>query len=92
MANPMEKESTLGRMVKSMMENGLMESNKVMECGKVVEESPTLDNGKTVKLMGMVFTNGKTVIDMKGSGKPVYDKVMDLISLPMETLTLGNIN
>lgn len=66
----MVKDSLLGLMEKSMMENGLMESKKATEFGKELKENLTLDSGKIVKQMVMEFTNGKMEINMKGNGEP----------------------
>ncbi len=41
----MEKVSIIGRMERSMMENGVKESKMVMECGKEFSEIVTWDNG-----------------------------------------------
>ena len=52
----------------STMENGKKVSKMDMECGEVYLVIVTWDSGLRVKLMVMVFINGKTVIDMKDHG------------------------
>lgn len=83
MEKPMEKVSLHGSMVKCMTVNGLMVLKKVTAFGKALKEIATLVNGKTPRLMVMVYIFGRMVISMKESGKHVLDMVMVLISLPM---------
>lgn len=68
---PTAKESTNGRMVKSMMENGIMGLSKDMECGRDWQETLTLVNGRIPKLMAMESILGKMVTGMKENGKSV---------------------
>ena len=51
-----------------------------MVCGKVFMETAILDSGLTVRLKGMEFTRGLTVIDMKVNGKSALDMVTVQIS------------
>ena len=64
----MEKEYIIGLTEKYMMENGEMESKKVMECGEVFLVIHTLVNGRIARLMDMVSINGKMETDMKVLG------------------------
>jgi len=65
----MELEYINGPLVKSMMGIGPQVQKMVMECGKEPMEKFTLVNGKTQRLMDLVFIHGLTEISMKGSGK-----------------------
>ena len=86
MVNPMVMVFILGLMERSTRVNGLRVSNKVKESGKVYLETLILDNGINLRRQGMVCTNGKMVIDMRGSGLAVLSMVRELISLLMVIL------
>ena len=83
----MAKACTLGLISKFTTGSGLMESRKVMECGEVSMAIPTLENGKTVRLMGTECTNGKTGTDTRVNGSNVSNTVKALISSLMATIT-----
>ena len=87
---PMVKGFMHGPMEKFMMGNGVMESKKAMVFGKAFLEIPILANGRTQKLMGMVYTNGKMEIDMKVTGSTVLNMVKALIYLQMGILIQEN--
>ena len=65
MVNLKELEDMYGQMESFMKVNGSMEWNMVQECGKVLKETRTLDNGNLVKQMDMEFMYGSMEIDMK---------------------------
>jgi hypothetical protein len=64
----MVKEFINGAMVRFMMANGRMVSKRDTVFGKDYLEILILENGRTVKQMGMESINGKMVIDMKENG------------------------
>lgn len=64
----MEKESTLGKMEKCMMENGIKDLSKDMEFGKESKMIVTQENGLQVKHMAMVFILGLMEIGTKDNG------------------------
>ena len=68
MVERMAKESTPGKMVKCMTVNGIKDSSRVMEYGKVYKMIHILENGKTQKLMDMEFIHGQMVTSMKVNG------------------------
>lgn len=84
---PMEKELTLGEMVKSMMVNGRMDKKKVMESGEEFKVIAILASGSIIKLKDMECIPGSMEIDTKVSGKAVCEWVTELTFLPMETFT-----
>ena len=72
MESHMRKAFIHGLTVKSTMENGLLVSNKAMECGEVaIKLSRTLVNGLTVKRKVMEFMFGQMVISLKVSGTKI---------------------
>ena len=75
-----EKELIYGGTEMYMMVNGRLDKSKDMVCGKVFMETAILDSGLTVRLKGMEFTRGLTVIDMKVNGKSALDMVTVQIS------------
>jgi hypothetical protein len=64
----MVKEFILGRMGKSMMENGEMELKKATGYGREYLEILILVNGRTLRQKAMEFISGKMGIDMKENG------------------------
>lgn len=80
---------TPGSMARYMMENGKMELKKVMVFGKECSEILISESGRIVKLMVMVYINGKTVIDMKVNGKIVLNLVKAQTYLLMGIHTLA---
>lgn len=71
MVKLMVKGSTIGTMVKYMMENGTMVLNMVTVYGRVFMEIPISASGGTLKLKGTVCINGKMETDTKESGRCV---------------------
>ena len=63
-----EKEFILGKMEKFMMVNGIKDSNRVMEYGKVYTMIHILVNGKIQKHMDTEFILGQMVINTKVNG------------------------
>lgn len=68
MERHMERGFIIGLMERSMMASGGMELKRAMECGEAFLGIRILDNGRIVKLMDMVYINGKMEIDMKVVG------------------------
>ncbi len=67
-AKLMVRAFTPGPMAKFTMANGFKDSSKVMEYGEDCTTILTSASGLNPKRMAMVYTHGKTVIDMKVSG------------------------
>ena len=90
-ARPMVKESIIGQMEKSMMENGARVSKKDTECGKEYTETVIWVSGVNRKLMVMEFISGKTEIVMKAAGTTALNMEKEVIFLQMVTLILVSI-
>ena len=88
---PMEKESIIGQMEKSTMENGARESKRDMECGKEYMETAIWANGVSPKPMVMEFISGKTEIVMKAVGTSALNMGKEVTFLQMVTLILVSI-
>lgn len=67
-ANRMAKEFIAGQTVKSTKENGWEGLKMDKVSGREYSVTLTLENGNKVKLMAMVFINGKMEIDSKANG------------------------
>lgn len=76
MEKRMEKDSTNGKTVKSMTENGFQGSKKDMESGKESKENHTSVNGRAVKLKVSEYMYGLMEIDMKVNGKHAFVTAM----------------
>ena len=68
-AKLMAKASIHGSMAKYTMENGNRALNTDMESGVACQVTRISENGTRAKLMGTVFTLGRTGIDTRGSGR-----------------------
>jgi len=68
MAVRMEKVFIPGETVKFMMENGIKDSNKVMEYGKEYIRIRILVSGRILRHMVMEFIHGQMVINMRVNG------------------------
>lgn len=60
----------------------------VMEFGRVITVTHIQGSGLKIKLMAMVYMNGKMVTDMKVNGSCVLDMDKALIHLQMVTFIL----
>jgi hypothetical protein len=83
----MATESTNGKMVKFIKVNGLTDLRVDPESGEVPKEILTLVNGKTAKLMGMVYTPGSMATDIKANSSNALNMEKESKNLPMVTLT-----
>lgn len=90
MEKRMGKEFTHGLMGRFMTESGREESRRVMECGKVSLEIPTLVNGRTARQMAMECIHGRMETGMRESGGTVSSMGKALTSLPIRTPTQGS--
>ena len=68
-AKLMAKVSIPGLMVKYTTANGNRALNMDMESGVACQVTRISESGTRAKLMGTVFTRGRTGIDTKGSGR-----------------------
>ena len=84
-------EFIVGLMERSMMVLGVKDSSKVMESGKVHKMTLISASGFSRKRMGMVFTHGKMVINMKALGRCALSMVQAQIKCIMVTHTLVSI-
>jgi hypothetical protein len=85
--NHMVKVSTLGSMGKCMKANGKMASRKVKAFGKESSVTRISASGLKVKLMGTVFTSGRTGIDTKVSGNSASNTAKAQIFSQMQMFT-----
>jgi len=69
--NRMEKGCILGKTGRFMMENGKMDLNMGMGCGKDLKMSHTLENGVKVRRTDMECIHGNQEIGMKENGRNV---------------------
>lgn len=67
--------------------NGSTAWNTALECGKEPKATPTLDSGNSVKLTGMGYTHGLTVIATKANSKIALSTVKVFKDLLMVTST-----
>jgi len=69
MESLMVQDVILGQMENITKENGLMGLSMALECGEVIEEIPTKENGNLVNLRVMVYIHGLMEISIKDNSK-----------------------
>ena len=79
-----------GAMEKFMMDNGRMVEKMEVECGKVLQETHTLENGIMEELKDLGFWFKKQETDMKESSKTQWRVGLGLKDMWMEVHTLVN--